>query len=191
MGAFDDAIAKDPKNQEIFDAFLKQVENPETGVMSIEPTFFGTGFKPAEPIIGKAAFTATRNRAAQLKAAAIQRDFSKVGGVTQTVLNSRVGGPVTVLMRNVGTYMPKGVVSFSGLRPSQGIDELISVFDDVPLFTRGEKLITISERAPQITVSQYRTQVIDRFVSAATDGDRANIIKDLGYIVNTSSIQSA
>ena len=179
MGAFDDAIAKDPKNQEIFDAFLKQVENPETGVMSIEPTFFGKGYKPAEPIIGKAAFTATRNRAAQLKAAAIQRDFSKVGGVTQTVLSSRVGGPVTVLMRNVGTYMPKGIVSFSGLRPSQGIDELISVFDDVPLFTRGEKLITISERTPQITVSQYRTQVIDRFVSAANDGDRANVIKDL------------
>lgn len=179
MAAFDDAIAKDPKSQEIFDAFLKQVENPSTGIMSLEPKFFGKGYKPAEPIIGKNAFTATRNRTAQLKAAAIQRDFSKVGGVTQTVLNSRVGGPVTVLMRNLGTYMPKGIVSFSGLRPSQGIDELISVFDDIPAFTKGNNIIITSERGAQKTVSQYRTEVLDRFVSAATDGDRALLIKDL------------
>lgn len=179
MAAFDDAIAKDPKSQELFDAFLKQVENPETGIMSIEPKFFGKDYKPAEPIIGKEAFTATRNRAAQLKAAAMQRDFSKVGGVTQTVLTSRVGGPVTVLMRNLGTYMPKGIVSFSGLRPSQGIDELISVFDDIPAFTKGDNLIITSERGAQKTVSQYRTEVLDRFVSAATDGDRSQLIKDL------------
>lgn len=179
MAAFDDAIAKDPKSQELFDTFLKQVENPETGVMSVEPKFFGKGYKPAEPIIGKEAFTATRNRAAQLKAAAMQRDFSKVGGISQTVLSSRVGGPVTVLMRNLGTYMPKGIVSFSGLRPSQGIDELISVFDDVPGFTKGDSLITVTERGAQKTVSQYRTEVLDRFVSAATDGDRSQLIKDL------------
>lgn len=179
MAAFDDAIAKDPKSQELFDTFLKQVENPETGIMSLEPKFFGKGYKPAEPIIGKEAFTATRNRAAQLKAAAIQRDFSKVGGVTQTVLTSQVGGPVTVLMRNLGTYMPKGIVSFSGLRPSQGIDELISVFDDVPLFTKGDSVIITSERGAQKTVSQYRTEVLDRFISAPTDGERAQIIKDL------------
>ena len=179
MAAFDDAIAKDPKSQELFDAFLKQVENPETGIMSVEPKFFGKGYKPAEPIIGKEAFTATRNRAAQLKAAAMQRDFSKVGGISQTVLSSRVGGPVTVLMRNLGTYMPKGIVSFSGLRPSQGIDELISVFDDVPGFTKGDSLITVTERGAQKTVSQYRTEVLDRFISASTDGDRAQLIKDL------------
>lgn len=179
MAAFDDAIAKDPKSQEIFDAFLKQVENPESGVLSIQPTFFGKNYKPAEPIIGKDAFTATRNRAAELKAAAMQRDFSKVGGVSQTVLGSRVGGPVTVLMRNLGTYMPKGIVSFSGLRPSQGVDELITVFDDIPAFTQGDKLIKITERGDLKTVSQYRTEVLDRFISATTDGDRALIIKDL------------
>lgn len=179
MAAFDDAIAKDPKSQELFDAFLKQVENPETGVLSLEPKFFGKNYKPAEPIIGKEAFTATRNRAAQLKAAAMQRDFSKVGGVTQTVLTSRVGGPVTVLMRNVGTYMPQGIVSFSGLRPSQGIDELISVFDDIPMFAQGDKLITITERGAKKTVSQYRTEVLDRFISAPTDGERSQLIKGL------------
>jgi hypothetical protein len=179
MAAFDDAIAKDPKSQELFDAFLKQVENPETGIMSVEPKFFGKGYKPAEPIIGKEAFTATRNRAAQLKAAAMQRDFSKVGGVSQTVLSPGIGYPVTVLMRNLGTYMPKGIVSFSGLRPSQGVDELISVFDDIPKFTKGNSLITVTERGVQKTVSQYRTEVLDRFVSAATDGDRSQLIKDL------------
>ena len=179
MAAFDDAIAKEPKHQEIFDSFLKQVENPETGVLQVEPRFFGKNYKPAEPMIGEAAYRSTRSRASQLKAAALQRDFTNVGGVTQTVLSGRLGGPVTVLMRNVGTYMPKGMVSFSGLRPSQGVDELIAVIDDIPRLTQGKKSIIITERGEQVTVSQYRSSIMDRFISAPTDGARALFIKEL------------
>lgn len=177
--AFDDAIAKEPKHQEIYDSFLKQVENPETGVLQLEPKFFGKNYTPAEPMIGKAAYRATRSRASQLKSAAIQRDFSNVGGVSQTVLGGRVGAPVTVLMRNIGTGMPKGIVTFSGLRPSQGIDELIAVIDDIPRLTQGKKLIKITERGEEVTVSQYRSSIMDRFISAPTDGARALFIKEL------------
>lgn len=178
MQAFDDSIKKNPKSQEIFDAFLKEEINPETGVVSVEPRMFGKNYKPAEPIIGKKLYAKSRSRAMQLKTARLERDFSDVGGITQTVLGGRVGGPATVLMRQFGTYMPKGIVTHSGLRPLDGVDELMAVFDDAPLFTRGDKLITVDDLSA-MTVSEYRRKIIDEFVSAKTDAARSELIDGL------------
>jgi len=175
--AYDDAIAKDPKHQEIYDAFLKEELNPTTNLLEVSPRFFGKNYKPMEPVIGKTAYIASRTRAGQLKTARLERDFSNVGGLTQTVLGGRVGGPATVLIRNFGTMMPKGFVTNSGLRPLNGVDELISVFDDIPLFTRGDRIIMTDELIPK-TVSEYRRELIDKFVSATTDGARAKVIDD-------------
>jgi hypothetical protein len=175
--AYDDAIAKDPKHQAIYDAFLKEELNPATNLLEVSPRFFGKNYKPMEPVIGKTAYAASRTRAAQLKTARLERDFSDVGGLTQTVLGGRVGGPATVLIRNFGTMMPKGFVTNSGLRPLNGVDELISVFDDIPLFTRGDRIIMTDELIPK-TVSEYRRELIDKFVSATTDGARAKVIDD-------------
>ena len=179
LGAYDDAIKKNPKHQEIYDAFLREVEDPMTGIVSTEPTFFGKNYKPAEPVLGREGFIAVRSRAGKIKTAAIERDFSNVGGFTQTVLQSKyLNGPTTVLIRTFGTMMPKGFITNSGLRPQNGIDELIATFDDIPLFTRGDKMIENHEGIP-MTVSQYRTQIIDKFVSAKTDGERAAMINNL------------
>jgi hypothetical protein len=179
FGAFDDAIKKNPKHQEIYDAFLKDVEDPSTGIISTEPTFFGKNYKPAEPVLGREGFAAARSRAGQIKTAAIERDFSNVGGYTQTVLSPKyMNGPTTVLIRTFGTMMPKGFITNSGVRPQNGIDELIATFDDIPLFTRGDKMIVNHENIP-MTVSQYRLEVIDKFVSAKTDGERAAMINNL------------
>jgi len=175
--AYDDAIAKDPKHQAIYDAFLKEELNPTTNLLEVSPRFFGKNYKPMEPVIGKTAYIASRTRAGQLKTARLERDFSNVGGLTQTVLGGRVGGPATVLIRNFGTMMPKGFVTNSGLRPLNGVDELISVFDDIPLFTRGDRIIMTDELIPK-TVSEYRRELIDKFVSATTDGARAKVIDD-------------
>ena len=178
MQAFDDAIKKNPKSQELYDAFLKEEINPETGVVSVEPRMFGKNYKPAEPIIGKELYAKSRSRAMQLKTARLERDFSNVGGITQTVLGGRVGGPATVLMRNFGTYMPKGLVTNSGLRPLDGVDELMAVFDDVPLFAKGDNLITVDDLSA-MTVSEYRRKIIDEFVSAQTDAARSELIDGL------------
>jgi hypothetical protein len=179
FGAFDDAIKKNPKHQEIYDAFLKEVEDPNTGVISTEPTFFGKNYKPVEPILGREGFAAARSRAGKIRTAAIERDFSNVGGFTQTVLSPKyINGPTTVLIRTFGTMMPKGFITNSGIRPQNGIDELIATFDDVPLFTRGDRMIENHEGIP-MTVSQYRTEMIDKFVSAKTDGERAAMVKNL------------
>lgn len=179
MQAFDDAIAKNPKQQEIFDAFLKEELNPQTGLTSVEPRMFGKNYKPAEPIIGKELYAKSRSRAMQLKVARLERDFSEIGGVTQTILGGNiVGGPATVLMRTFGTYMPKGLVTNSGLRPLDGVDELLAVFDDAPLFTKGTKFI-VTDDLTAMTVSDYRRKIIDEFVSAQTDAARAEVIDSL------------
>jgi hypothetical protein len=191
--AFDDAIKKDPKQQDIFDAFLREdvVEGPvlpgQKPMSEVSPLMFGKNYKPSEPIIGAKAYAASRTRAGQLKAAALQRDFSNVGGITQKVLSGKyVGGPTTVLMRTFGTMMPKGFVTNSGLRPLNGVDELIAVVDDVPLFTRGDSLVTVAP-GQQVTVSQLRTQLLDKFVNAKTDAERAVVIenanKELAYTI--------
>jgi hypothetical protein len=179
FGAFDDAIKKNPKHQEIYDAFLKEVEDPNTGIVSTEPTFFGKNYKPAEPVLGREGFAAARSRAGKIRTAAIERDFSDVGGFTQTVLSPKyINGPTTVLIRTFGTMMPKGFITNSGVRPLNGIDELIATFDEIPLFTRGNKMIENHEGVP-MTVSQYRTEIIDKFVSAKTDGERAIMVNNL------------
>jgi hypothetical protein len=179
FGAFDDAIKKNPKHQEIYDAFLREVEDPSTGIVSTEPTFYGKNYKPAEPVLGREGFAAVRSRAGKIRTATIERDFSNVGGFTQTVLSPKyINGPTTVLIRTFGTMMPKGFITNSGIRPQNGIDELIATFDDIPLFTRGDKMIENHEGIP-MTVSQYRTEIIDKFVSAKNDGERAAMINNL------------
>jgi hypothetical protein len=184
--AFDEAIAREPKQQEIYDAFLKEVADPETGILATEPRFFGKSYKPMEPIVGKETFISARSRLGELKTAKLERDFSQVGGMTQTILGGNIiGKPTTVLMRWFGTKMPKGIVTHSGLRPLNGVDELMAVFDDVPLFTKGDNLVTISANK-QITVSEYRRNIIDEFVSAKTDGEREIVIKNVNKsLVNT------
>lgn len=183
--AFDDAISKDPKQQEIFDAFLREdiIEGPllpgQKPMTEVSPLMFGKNYKPSEPIIGAKAYAASRTRAGQLKVAALQRDFSNVGGISQKVLSAKlVNGPTTVLMRTFGTMMPKGFVTNSGLRPLNGVDELIAVIDDVPLFTRGTNLVKISP-TEEITVSEMRTRILDKFINAKTDGERGLAIESI------------
>ena len=186
LGAFDDAIKKNPKHQEIYDAFLKEVEDPTTGIVSTEPTFFGKNYKPAEPVLGRKGYAAARSRKQEIGLAVAQRDFSNVGGFTQTVLQSKyLNGPTTVLIRTFGTMMPKGFITNSGIRPQNGIDELIATFDDIPLFTRGDRVIENHEGV-KMTVSQYRTEIIDKFVSAKTDGERAAMINNLNVELTRS-----
>jgi hypothetical protein len=184
--AFDDAIAKEPKQQEIYDAFLKEVADPETNILNTEARMFGKNYKPMEPVVGKEAFMSARARLGELKVAKRERDFSQIGGMTQTIIGANiVGKPATVLMRWFGTNMPKGIVTHSGLRPLDGVDELMAVFDDVPLFTRGDNLVRISPDK-QITVSEYRRNIIDQFISAQSDGERELVVKSINKsLVNT------
>lgn len=173
--AFDDAIAKNPKSQEIYDAFLRQELDESTGLLNTEVLALGKNYKPMEPIIGRPIVGAVRSRAGQIKTAAMERNFVGLGGVAETVLGGGMKGPVTVLMRQFGTFMPKGIVTNSGLRPMNGVDELMAVFDDIPLFRDGSRIVETHTGA-MMTGAAYRRSVIDRFVGAKTDGERAIVI---------------
>lgn len=186
MQAHDDAIRKDPEMSRLFNSFFSAKYDDANKMVTANPKFLDTNYKPMEPIIGRELLGTIRTKASQAKSKAIQRDFSDAGGIAKTVLASRVGGPITVLMRAVGTYMPNGFVSHSTLRPTQGIQELISVFDDIPLFTKGDSVITL-RNGEQATVSQYRNNLLREYLGLRSDGDKAQFVdrlnEDLSYTV--------
>jgi hypothetical protein len=178
MQAHDDAIKKDPYLERVFNAFFDRTTDDLGNISQVNPKFLSTNYKPAEPIIGREFLGAIRSKKDAAKAAAIQRDFSNYGGIAKTVLASKAGGPITVLMRTVGTQMPNGFVSHSTLRPRQAIDELISVFDDIPLFSKGDTVIT-TKSMEKMTVSEYRNNILREFVGLKNDGQRELFVKNL------------
>lgn len=186
MQAHDDAIRKDPELTRLFNTFFDAKYDDANKMVTANPKFLDTNYKPMEPIIGRELLGTIRTKASKAKSKAIQRDFSDASGIAKTILASRVGGPVTVLMRAVGTYMPNGFVSHSTLRPTQGIQELISVFDDIPLFRKGDSVIT-TRTGEQMTVSQYRNSILREYLGLRSDGDKAQFVDrlndDLTYTI--------
>ena len=185
MQAHDDAIRRDPENLRLFNTFFDADYDDANKMVTANPKFLETNYKPMEPIIGRELLGTVRTKASKLKSKAIQRDFSDAPGIAKTILASRVGGPVTVLMRTVGTYMPNGFVSHSSLRPTQGIQELISVFDDIPLFSKGDSVITtrnldkMTGNFEKMTVSQYRNNILREYLGLRTDGAKDLFVKKL------------
>lgn len=189
--AFDDAIAKNEKHQEIFDTFMRdeRIIGPTTeqmaavgmnpGELDMLPRLFGKDYKPMEPIIGSSIYSKVRTRASELRTAAVNSDFSKVGGMTQVIVG-RKGAP-TALIKFVSGKMPRGVVTNSGLRPFDAIEEVNAHFDDLKLFRNGNTPIKIIKDGEFTTIpaSEYRKSFIAEYLSAPTDGERGIILDKL------------
>lgn len=190
-GAFDDAIAKNEKHQEVFDAFMRdeRIIGPTTeqmatagmnpGELDMVPRFFGKDYKPMEPIIGSSAYSKVRTRASELRTAAVNGDFSKVGGMTQVIIGRK--GAATALVKFVGGKMPRGVATNSGLRPLDVIEEINAHLDDLQLFRNGTTPIKIIKDGQFATIpaAEYRRNFIAKYLSAQTDGDRGMILDEL------------
>jgi|APGre2960657404_1045060.scaffolds.fasta_scaffold00143_4 hypothetical protein len=168
--AFDDAIARVPEYQFIKDALL----DSKTGT----PTMFGRDYVPMEPVIGKGAFIKTREKFQDLKTASVTRDFTKLGGIEERILGRSLNGPITKIVRFVGTEKPLGFVTYSGARPLDGLKEIDAWFDDIDLFRNGSNLIKITPR-DSISAGEYRTQIKSEFVNAKTNIERNNILDKL------------
>lgn len=168
--AFDDAIAKVPEYQFIKDSLL----DPKTGT----PTMFGRNYVPMEPVIGRGAFIKTREKLQDLKIASVTRDFTKLGGIEERILGRSLNGPITKIVRFVGTEKPLGFVTYSGARPLDGLREIDAWFDDIDLFRNGSNLIKITPR-DSITAGEYRTQIKSEFVNAKTNIERNNVLDKL------------
>jgi len=189
--AFDDSIAKNEKHQEVFDAFMRdeRIIGPTTeqmavagmnpGELDMVPRFFGKDYKPMEPIIGSSAYSKVRTRASELRTAAVNGDFSKVGGMTQVIIGRK--GAATALIKFVGGKMPRGVATNSGLRPLDVVEEINAHLDDLQLFRNGTTPIKIIKDGQFATIpaAEYRRNFIAKYLSAQTDGDRGMILDEL------------
>lgn len=186
--AFDDAIAKNPRHQDIYDTFMtdRVVSGPVTpeqaaagispGAVDSVPRMFGTDYAPMEPLLGQGIYSKVRTRASELRTAAKTRDFSNVGGMTQTFVGR--GGASTALVKFFSTKMPRGVVTNSGLRPFDALEEINAHFDNIKTFQNGTTLIKVSPTEFK-TASQYRTEFIDKYLAASTDSERGLILDEL------------
>ena len=168
--AFDDAINRVPEYRFIRDSLL----DPETKT----PWSQGKDYIPAEPVIGKAAFIAGRERLGKLKAAAVTRDFSKLGGIEERILGGSINGPITKVIRFTGTEKPLGFFTFSGSRPFDVFKELDAFFDDFELFKNGSNKVSITPTT-QITAAEFRNSVKQKLAAAKTNIERKNVLEEI------------
>ena len=168
--AFDDAINRVPEYRFIRDSLL----NPETKT----PWMQGKNYMPAEPVLGKAPFIAARERVGKIKAAAVTRDFSKLGGIEERILGGGLNGPITRVIRFTGTEKPLGFFSFSGSRPFDVFKEVDAFFDDMDLFKNGSNMVSITP-TKKITAAEYRNSVKQKLASAETNIARKNVLEEL------------
>jgi hypothetical protein len=188
--AFDDAIAKNPESQDIFDAFLQDRYDAQTGQFLPEPRFLGTTYKPVEPVIGREATIKLRETKQRLAAATEVRDYSNVGGVAQVMIGSgRRGGAATALMHFTGSKLPRGIISHSGLRPADAVEEINAWLDDIPLFRRGTNQIKLSD-GTTVSASQYRRNLIDKTMSLKNDGERSAYFKQMNTEVAMDALNT-
>lgn len=188
--AFDDAIAKNPDSERIFNAFMRDEFDPVTGKFLPEPRVLGTTYTPIEPIIGKTAVIKARGLAQDIKSATVVRDYSKVGGIVTTLIGSGTrGGAATALIHFTGSKLPRGIVSHSGLRPADAVEEINAWLDDIPLFRRGNNPVT-KANGTTVSAREYRTQLIDDFFKLDTDLKRAAFFKGMNEDVSVDILIS-
>jgi hypothetical protein len=161
--AFDDAINRVPEYRQIKDALL----DPQTGV----PLKMGKDYFPIEP------------KFALGKKAAIS-----VGTIKQRVIGNSLNGPLTRVVNFAGSQLPLGHVTFSGVRPLDGVKELNSVLDSIDAlrYTKtagifGKSVPNQIETSPGkfMNVADFRNKVISDFVSAKDDVSRVNVLNAL------------
>jgi len=168
--AFDDAINRVPEYRFIRDSLL----DPQTKT----PLMQGKDYIPAEPVIGKAAYVAGRERLGKLKAAAVTRDFSKLGNIEERILGGSLNGPITKIVRFTGSEKPLGFVTFSGSRPFDAFKEIDAFFDDIDLFKNGSNMVSISPTT-KITAAEFRNSVKQKLANAETNIQRKNVLEEL------------
>lgn len=177
--AFDDAISKNPESQRIFDAFLRDEFDAQTGQFLPEPRVLGTTYKPVEPIIGRDAIIKAREFKQKFGAATEVRDYSNIGGVAQVLIGSgKRGGAATALIHFTGGKLPRGIISHSGLRPGDMVEEINAWLDDIPLFARGTNTVTLKNGAT-VSAADYRRNIIDKALTLRTDGEREIFFKNM------------
>ena len=195
--AFDDAIAKNPESRDIFDAFMRDEYDIQSGQFLPEPRMMGTAYKPIEPVIpmlntpvGRGAVAKIRETKQRFDVGTEVRDYSQVGGIVQQVIGGGARGKAaTVLMHFTGSKLPRGIVSHSGLRPGDAIEEINAWLDDIPLFRRGQNTVNLAD-GTVVTAAEYRRNIIDQALMQKTDGARAAFFEKMSDDVAIDTLNS-
>lgn len=175
--AYDQSISDTPSHQQIYEAF-----HDGSGSQIVQ----GTSYKPIDPPIFGGTIGAARTRLSEIGTSVGTRNYENLGGISETVLGGGLNRPITVLTKFVGTSKPRGYVTYQGLRPWDGVDELNAIFDDVRAFNNGKNPITIGfdeingKINPQtISAAEYRTKAINDFMNASTSTEKDAVIAQL------------
>ncbi len=195
--AFDDAIAKNPESRDIFDAFMRDEYDIQSGQFLPEPRMLGTAYKPIEPVIpmlntpvGRGAVAKIRETKQKFDVGTEVRDYSQVGGIVQQVIGGGARGKAaTILMHFTGSKLPRGIVSHSGLRPGDAIEEINAWLDDIPLFRRGQNTVNLAD-GTVVTAAEYRRNIIDQALMQKTDGTRAAFFEKMSDDVAIDTLNS-
>jgi hypothetical protein len=161
--AFDDAINRVPEYRTLRDALL----DPETKI----PYSYGKDYMPAEPKIFKDQFIAGRKKIQDIKVAAV------TGSIDERILGNSIYGPITRVVRFVGTQLPIGFVTNSGSRAFDGITELNAFFDDIDLFKDGNRMLTVG--SSKIKAADLRDGIVSDYVQAKTALEREVVLKSV------------
>jgi hypothetical protein len=168
--AYDAAIKKNPQFTKIREAFLDDNYNPLVG---------GKAFIPAEPVIGRAAFIKGQEIVRNVKSKSRFREFDD----TNFFLSTRIGNKVvTELVRQVGTKMPSGHVTFSGLRPLDGRIELNAFLDNLKIFKDGSKELVVDTAGTTMRVGDIRRTFENKYM-ASIDGNQIQVLEEIDSTV--------
>ena len=158
--AFDDAINRVPEYKQIKDALL----DPARGV----PRMMGKDYSPIEP-----------------KFALGTKAAISVGTIKQRIIGNSLNGPLTRIINFSGSQLPLGHVTFSGLRPFDGIKELNAMFDSIDTLRysktpfKGETIVVEIKPGEFINVQDFRNKALSEFVNAKDDIARNNVLDKL------------
>jgi len=173
--AFDDSIARVPEHKRFLDALM----DPSTN----SPLFGGTGYFPAEPIVGAKEVAAVRKTVSETGAALKARDYSAMGSWAERVLGNRI---LTRVVRTTGSRSPMGIVGFNGSRPFDAFAEINAQLDNIKVLENGATTIEY-EWGKTATASEYRKAVLAAYAKQTTDIGRREIISQLdehlGHII--------
>ena len=168
--AHDAAIARDEWHKKIYDTFM--------GDSGESLRSLGNSYRPIDPNFGGELLARAGSRARTLKAASSARDFSNVGGVTQVLVGGGLGRPVTALIHFTSNKMPRGLVTFGGVRAWEGSDEFRSMLDSIPALRSNKEVTLAFEESRKIPASEYKTMWLTKFMDAKTPLERKQVLED-------------
>lgn len=165
--AFEDAIAKDPRMDDVRKAFLDD---------TYEPIHGGKNYFPAEPVMFKSAAIKAGEKIRDVKQDAYYR--MKQNDFDNLELTNPWNNITSRFFRLTGTRMPTGWVTFSGMRPFEAQIELAATLDNLKMFINGADKVEISPNV-FVTAAKLRKDWDLKFALAKPGVEKIKVLEEI------------